>query len=1082
MLLLTKQNQVPLPPWLPLSFAVAKELANRNLHRQHLTSSEIHHFEAALATFSTWSQFMTPHTANALDALTVTHIAAFRVRAMLFEYILPFLNSSKRPCCNDSPFDLEYICSQARTISSSEHVERTTPAPTDAAIEPSLTTASTDPTDKNELAAQSSPLQKRMVNDRVPLTDVYHTLEYDYSAMCEQKKLEDFQAQSDINEENKDTQHQSLSILNADGNFSIKYLLQGIAANRDKMDLTDRELRNLLSDLRPNRSKWASDDKIGQEELYEALEKVLNSLKNYTEHSMPFLNKVSKRDAPDYFEVIERPMDLGTVTKKLKQAIYKSKKAFADDLYLIYENCLTYNTAPHNEYRKHAIAMRRKTDRLLANVPDIAVKDLEEDADYVSDEGEHDQPRHGGKGSGSSKVPAKHPAKSQRDDTPLDQDHYLRERSMTRESSAAPSHTDGFFHGSETDRDGFETTKRKQYSGKGMANHSTDDDEAAKDPTAELDPDLVELQDQLWRDMTKKTRAKIASDIDKQHQFSFGDRPAIKRTPLAMKRFAMMEHMHGDPETTLKLIRCSDASFSRWVERSHGVNNSLYDAFDLDSDDDESLDGSFFFTRVKSRADEDDTERTDLFIPEYVTAAGLPEIPGVPEELPCQNLIRRFSTTSETKTADSLVEERNNDDITLDVYPSVAFPNHGVNQIMNHNLQTLRNIRLTYDKCCNIRNNVPLSTTINTATTITESSLDTEIGTPIPSISLLPVHRHTSLPPLLIHQEISHQLIQRPLVKLLAHAGFEGAHTGALNVLTEIFVDYLFNIGKTIRNYWDDYGREMNGEEIILHTLYENGICALSDLESYITDDIERYSHRLDDVQRRLDTSYQDLLSGGPPADKPLEDDEALLQEDMLMRGAFGDEIGEDFFGFKELGLDKEYDLQTFIVPARLWHERIKYPPPPAFAPVVSEKEFIGLLQPVFRKKLEENNNTLVEDEYLVNRRRNRARFPPTNKINAARRKVLKETGNNQGSGSSVAMEAKKIKRKRTLEEVKAEKAEKKRQKMEVKAQKLAEKEQKRKQKEEMKEKERLAKLEGKLAKEKKMKKAGSPVHEEEPL
>ena len=39
-------------------------------------------------------------------------------------------------------------------------------------------------------------------------------------------------------------------------------------------------------------------------------------------------------------------MDLGTVSKKLKQMEYKTKKEFMDHLYLIYENCLLYNTDP----------------------------------------------------------------------------------------------------------------------------------------------------------------------------------------------------------------------------------------------------------------------------------------------------------------------------------------------------------------------------------------------------------------------------------------------------------------------------------------------------------------------------------------------------------------------------------------------------------------------------------------------------------------------------------------------------------------------------------------------------------------
>jgi transcriptional activator SPT7 len=84
--------------------------------------------------------------------------------------------------------------------------------------------------------------------------------------------------------------------------FNLKYLLKGIAENRDKTTLSDRELRNLLLDVKPHRSKWANDDKVGQEDLYEACEKLLTDLKNYTEHSTPFLSKVNKREAPDYFE------------------------------------------------------------------------------------------------------------------------------------------------------------------------------------------------------------------------------------------------------------------------------------------------------------------------------------------------------------------------------------------------------------------------------------------------------------------------------------------------------------------------------------------------------------------------------------------------------------------------------------------------------------------------------------------------------------------------------------------------------------------------------------------------------------
>ncbi|ODQ66909.1 Bromodomain-containing protein, partial [Nadsonia fulvescens var. elongata DSM 6958] len=60
--------------------------------------------------------------------------------------------------------------------------------------------------------------------------------------------------------------------------------------------------------------------------------------------STAFLNRVNRRDAPDYYNVIKKPMDLNTVMKKLKTFQYNSKKEFVDDVFLIWSNCLSYNT------------------------------------------------------------------------------------------------------------------------------------------------------------------------------------------------------------------------------------------------------------------------------------------------------------------------------------------------------------------------------------------------------------------------------------------------------------------------------------------------------------------------------------------------------------------------------------------------------------------------------------------------------------------------------------------------------------------------------------------------------------------
>lgn len=48
---------------------------------------------------------------------------------------------------------------------------------------------------------------------------------------------------------------------------------------------------------------------------------------------------------------------------------------------------------------------------------------------------------------------------------------------------------------------------------------------------------------------------------------------------------------------------------------------------------------------------------------------------------------------------------------------------------------------------------------------------------------------------------------------------------------------------------------------MLCHTLYENGILDISDLENYVHDDVEKNIHRLDDVKRRLQASYQDMIA-----------------------------------------------------------------------------------------------------------------------------------------------------------------------------------------------------------------------------
>ena len=82
--------------------------------------------------------------------------------------------------------------------------------------------------------------------------------------------------------------------------------------------------------------------------------------------------------ADSFCTVIKHPMDLGTMTKKLKAMQYKSKQEFTHDLNLIWNNCTRYNASPEHQLRKSAIYLAHKTGQLVPLIPEIVIRDRAE--------------------------------------------------------------------------------------------------------------------------------------------------------------------------------------------------------------------------------------------------------------------------------------------------------------------------------------------------------------------------------------------------------------------------------------------------------------------------------------------------------------------------------------------------------------------------------------------------------------------------------------------------------------------------------------------------------------------------------
>lgn len=73
------------------------------------------------------------------------------------------------------------------------------------------------------------------------------------------------------------------------------------------------------------------------------LDNVVNTKLKTMSESWPFLKPVNKKNVKDYYNVIKRPMDLDTISKKVAAHKYHSRYEFLTDVEQILKNCELYN-------------------------------------------------------------------------------------------------------------------------------------------------------------------------------------------------------------------------------------------------------------------------------------------------------------------------------------------------------------------------------------------------------------------------------------------------------------------------------------------------------------------------------------------------------------------------------------------------------------------------------------------------------------------------------------------------------------------------------------------------------------------
>lgn len=862
---------------------------------------------------------------------------------------------------------------------------------------------------------------------------LFHPLDNDRDAMLEQQRLEESDRQVDAEMSGgaaaagNANATKTLSQVNlGTSSLVLKHLIARIDLKRAEVYASDQELRNLMVEVKRNRSKWASEDKIGQEDLYEAAEKVLSDIKAMTEHSQPFLQRVNKREAPDYYNIIKHPMDLSTMTKKLKGLSYKSKKDFVDDLNLIWANCLKYNANPEHFLRKHALAMRKETEKLVPLIPDIVIKDR---AEWEAEERRREAAEQDGDGAEDSDDEPiissrgrKAPGKISQKGVTQNNEAETHEATPQLETKPLPNgiggvagrhdlmraESDSILEGSQN---GFNTpppgtgTPAGAQAPPGSQVDAMDIDGIMNGTTPSGDPDYEDPVYKMWKQVTKKDRALLAAE--RQRLFKGDklnlDEPALLRSKAGMRRWLKMQREIGDANVLGKRKR---------------------DAEDEGKDE----------PRVRETLAEGmEGEEQEQVLPDYYNTMNA--IPDIDERL-------QWKEDSEGYVVPASEE-------TLRIVPGTFFnsPTGSFVQRLHANMKQMQETRKICTKIGIVRQ-------MQIQAQMYQNQFQKYEPEPLTDADMEAAVVSDDGP--IMAPGVCRAAMQRSVAKIFFAAGFEECQPSALDAITDLATDYFVKLAKTLHRYvtmprvpvsaeaaestarLPAHSRpKYTFEECVLQTMWDNGI-ELESLENYAKEDTERVTNKLSTLHERMKSHLAELLrpalatEGGPAGDREFNDG-----SEQFVGGDFAEELQEDFFGFKELGLDKEFGLGvsvplhllqnrmhtayqnqntkyvyplvllqdhrhlTNLCPSASNNEESAFPAPAPLHAVTTQsiRSEIGLVQAFFGEKLRLNNDApLVEDEDLPQKQRlPKPRLPPTGKITSPRKKPVREPGPGKG-------------------------------------------------------------------------------------
>ena len=630
------------------------------------------------------------------------------------------------------------------------------------------------------------------------------------------------------------------------------------------------------------------------------------------------------------------------MTKKLKTFAYKSKQDFVEDLTLIWQNCLKYNANPDHFLRKKALFMRKETDKLVPLIPNITIRDRADveaeerrmqngDINIDGDEDSDDEPiissrgrkapgKKAKKGTTARKAPAGVPEGSPAAEVKPSSNHLainglgsnLRFEHLRADSESV---MDGSQKDLSTPPPGTITPAGVN----GILGHGTQSDGMDIDaessingiipsvdgPNEEAENDDLEYK--TYKQVTKKDRAEVTAE---RHKLFLGDRlnpeePALRRTKLGMRRWLKNQ----------KQAVSDGALGKRSAEKEAEI-----------------MDNKVSQASGETLAEGMEGEEERVLPDYYDTLAFIPDL---------------SSRLQWVEDSDGNVQDPSGE--FLRILPPGLFtsPESNLTRKIEKNLRQIQETRKVTSKIgivkqMQLQSQVQLNTICGSEYVLTQGQMyqgQFQKHEPAPFVEqdVEPTVISEEGPP--IAPAVSRAALQRSAAKLLVHAGFEEFQPAALDAMTEMAGDYFTKLARTMNEYSQApavaiptqgshkgeiaFKSRFTPEEIILHTLQENG-ADLDGLDSYVTEEVDRAGSKLAVTHDRMKAHLADslrpaLTDAGPDGANAFNDN-----SEQFVGGDFAEDLGEDFFGFKDLGLDKEFNMASLSVPLHLLQNRMR--------------------------------------------------------------------------------------------------------------------------------------------------------------